>query len=218
MRAKSVVTDQQHGKSFARMARYKYAGVCHQLGRFAPGGLDGLCLGVIVAYNTSHPEQEVPMNRKLHNSMLAFSSTGLVLLAGLMAAVSETNDAALAAPAAQARATSQPAAFPQARFQAAQAHASAISARSAALQARAQAFEARLERSASTADMLAETAAFTVEMATEAALSAAFEQATEQEAEEQPAENTQRTHVRRSRAALALPYFSFAQGLRRNRS
>lgn len=29
---------------------------------------------------------------------------------------------------------------------------------------------------------------------------------------------SQRRHLRRSRAALALPYFSFAQGLRRNRS
>jgi hypothetical protein len=158
------------------------------------------------------------MNRKLHNSMLAFSSTGLILLAGLMAAVSETNDAALVAPVAQAQATSRPAAFPQARIQAAQAHASAVSARSAALQTRAQAFEARLERSASAVDMLAETAAFTVEIATEAALIAAFEQAAGTEAMEQPADNTQTSHVRRSRAALALPYFSFAQGLRRNRS
>lgn len=159
------------------------------------------------------------MNHKLHNSMLAFSSTGLVLLAGLMAAVSGTNnDAALAAPVAQVQATSQPAAFHQARIQATQARASSIKARSAALEARAQAFEAQLERSASAADMLAETAAFTVEIATEAALIAAFEQAAGAEAVEQPTDNTQTSHVRRSRAALALPYFSFAQGLRRNRS
>ena len=32
------------------------------------------------------------------------------------------------------------------------------------------------------------------------------------------AETTQRRHLRHSRALLALPYFSFAQGLRRNRS
>jgi len=32
------------------------------------------------------------------------------------------------------------------------------------------------------------------------------------------AETSQRRHLRHSRALLALPYFSFAQGLRRNRS
>ena len=31
-------------------------------------------------------------------------------------------------------------------------------------------------------------------------------------------ETSQRRHLRHSRALLALPYFSFAQGLRRNRS
>jgi len=32
------------------------------------------------------------------------------------------------------------------------------------------------------------------------------------------ADASQRRHLRHSRAVLALPYFSFAQGLRRNRS
>ncbi len=37
-------------------------------------------------------------------------------------------------------------------------------------------------------------------------------------ADPSPTNATQRRHQRHSRALLALPYFSFAQGLRRNRS
>lgn len=153
------------------------------------------------------------MNRKLHNSMLAISSTGLVLLAGLMAAVSQPQD--VASTRAEATAAAPAVEYPRST----EAYAQAAAARAEALEARSEAFEARLEQSASTSEMLAETAAFTVETATEAALWTAFEELVEQQAEvDPPADDRTRSHVRRSRAALALPYFSFAQGLRQNRS
>lgn len=156
------------------------------------------------------------MNRKLHNSMLALSTTGLMLFAGVMAAVSGAPDPRSRVAVVQTQ--------PPAQVPPMETSTKAVQAHAAAIQARARAFEARIQRSASAAEMLAETAAFTARIATETALNialeqpAAFEQPAKQDADQDAADRQQRRHVHRSRAALALPYFSFAQGLRRNRS
>ena len=149
------------------------------------------------------------MNRKLHNSFLAFSATGLVMLVGLIAVVpgSQAPQPDLVAHAAQADAIAVRAAASE------PAHAQAV-----AIQARTGAVAARIQRSASTAELLAETAAFTAAIATEAALIAAFEPDADEVAAQARADRQHRRQVHRSRAALALPYFSFAQGLRHNRS
>lgn len=148
------------------------------------------------------------MNRHLHNAMLACSAAGLVLLTGLIAAVAappQLTQSASGAPA-PTHALVLPAATDTAQADA------------AAIQARARAFEARIAGSASAAEILAETAAFTAAIATETALVAAFDTAADDAAAQARADRQHRRQVRRSRAALALPYFSFAQGLRRNRS
>ena len=147
------------------------------------------------------------MNRKLHNSFLAFSATGLVMLAGLIAVVPGT-PAAQSGPVASAAQADAPA----------MRTAASQPAHAVAIQARVGAFEARIQHSTSAGELLAETAAFTAAIATEAALIAAFEPAADEVAAQARADRHHRRQVRSSRAALALPYFSFAQGLRHNRS
>ena len=144
------------------------------------------------------------MNRHLHNAMLGFSAAGLVLFTGLVAAVAAPQRAQ-SASVVQAHSITLPAA------------AATAQADATAIQARARAFEARLEASTSTAEILAETAAFTTAIATESALVAVFAQPADDAAQAR-VDRQHRRQVRRSRAALALPYFSFAQGLRHNRS
>jgi len=146
------------------------------------------------------------MYRHLHNSILALSATGLVLLAGLITA-------APAPHAAQSRAFAD-----AAGAEAAAMHAPTVEAHAAVIRGRGQAFDAGVERSASAAQLLAQTVAISAAIATETALIAAFQPAADAAAAKAAADRRHRHQVRRSRAALALPYFSFAQGLRHNRS
>jgi hypothetical protein len=159
------------------------------------------------------------MYRKVHNTMLAFSATGVLLLVGLMAGVPATQAPqplvrTVAIGPLVVQLTSPPTASAQAR--------------AASIETRAEALEAQIGASTSTADSIAHVVSFAAGVATETALLAAFADELDAAAatanvEEDRAgadddRQNQRRHVRRAREALALPYFSFAQGLRRNRS
>lgn len=144
------------------------------------------------------------MNRKLHNSMLAFSATGLTLVFALMAASpvlpgqDVSTPVALAAPAASLQEDSD-----------------AIDARVREIEARARQFESELEESASLGDTIASAVSFAAAVSKEAALSAAFEATNDETRQKQEAAREKRRHARKVRGTLAVPYFSFAQGLRR---
>jgi hypothetical protein len=155
------------------------------------------------------------MNRKLHNSMLAFSATGLMLLFGLMAASPVQTDQDATAPAALATAPAPMDAFGQDAAGQAATRAEAAEVQARRIESRVRQLEAGLDKSASLGDTIASAVAFAASVSTEAALNAAIE-ATDDEAEQQrAADNEQRRHARKVRGALAVPYFSFAQGLRR---
>ncbi|MEZ0470224.1 hypothetical protein [Luteimonas salinilitoris] len=135
------------------------------------------------------------MNRKLHNTILAFSVAGGMLLLGLMAAVPVPRAAQVAAGPTH----------------------SLPSARAEAIEARTRAFEAELERAGSANEMIALSSVFLAEIVTEAAVASAL-QRIEQDTTGEGATSTRATERKRGngrkRNALALPYFSFAQGLR----
>ncbi len=151
------------------------------------------------------------MNRKLHNSMLGLGATGLMLVFALMAAspVSPGQDAS--APLGFAASAS--AAVPTAV--AMQADADAIEASARDIEARARRFESELEGSDSLGDTIASAMSFAAAVSTEAALSAAFEATADEAEHKRAAAKEKRRHARQVRGALAVPYFSFAQGLRR---
>ncbi|MGH8030815.1 MAG: hypothetical protein ACREO8_00240 [Luteimonas sp.] len=164
------------------------------------------------------------MNRKLHNAFLAVTASGFLLVFGLMAA-GPSRPLALADSATPSpvidrdRIAARSAAAVDAGIRDAQAQARDIEAR---IQARAQAFEAEIDRTAGNAslgDTVASAMAFAAEISTEAALVTALQvldggndQIRQQRVDAAVIE--QRHHARRVRGALALPYFSFAQGLR----
>lgn len=152
------------------------------------------------------------MNRKLHNSLLALSATGLMLVFGLMAASPKLpagrdgDPSALQAPLAAiaSQRHAETAALAQ--------RADAVEAR---IEARAARLQAELDRSDSLGDTIASVTAFAAEVSTDAALGGVL-RAADEAAESSDADNEQRRHARRVRGALAVPYFSFAQGLRPN--
>ena len=158
------------------------------------------------------------MYRKVHNTMLAFSATGVLLLVGLMAGVPAQAPQPLVRTVAIGPLVLQ-----------LKSSAHSAQARTASIEARAKALEAQIGASKSTTDSLAHVVSFAAGVATETAFLAAFADeldataAATAGAEHDRAgaaddRQNQRRHVRRAREALALPYFSFAQGLRRNRS
>jgi hypothetical protein len=148
------------------------------------------------------------MNRKLHNSMLAFSATGLMLVFALLAA----SPLRSGQEGMQARTAAAVAAVDTAVH----ARADAAQARADEIEARAREFEARLDASGSLDDTIASALDFAAAVSTRAVLDAALDAADDdarQEQREQASEH--RRHARQVRGALAVPYFSFAQGLRR---
>lgn len=151
------------------------------------------------------------MNRKLHNSLMALSTTGLLLVVGLMAATPAVGPTAMATTDAPIHVV------PAVAVSRTDTIDSAIDARiESAIDARAKAFEEEFRNAGDARQAIAVTAAFVAETATEAALTAALAelQAKEPAAEvEAPARETSRKR-RSARSALALPYFSFARGLR----
>lgn len=154
------------------------------------------------------------MNRRLHNTSLAASASGVLLLCTLLLAMS-SQTGAFAAPSALTTAAIAAPAFATT--------ASRVDDRQQALEARleakASAFEARMARTADTAsvgDTVASVMAFAAEVTADAALVGAFGALADQDAtdDQDMIEAEQRRHARRARGALAVPYFSFAQGLR----
>jgi hypothetical protein len=143
------------------------------------------------------------MNRKLHNSLMALSSTGLLLVLGLMVAtpVETTRDTPPTATAAEVPADA-------ARLRRAE-------VRAAAMEARARAFEADVAAAADAGEALTLTAAFVAEAATAAAMAAAFDELPAAGAAPEATAPRRGTPRRSARSSLALPYFSFARGLRR---
>lgn len=157
------------------------------------------------------------MNRKLHNSLMALSTTGLLLVVGLMAATPVAGPADLYAGSAVALVDVD---VPTPAISETEVDAATrrIDARAAAIDARAHAFEEEFRNAGDAQHAIALTAGFIAETATEAAVAAALAElngeAHEAEADsEPPARETPRKR-RNARSALALPYFSFARGLR----
>ena len=140
------------------------------------------------------------MNRKLHNSMLAFSAAGVMLALTLMAAGP--------APSGQDA---------PATLAAVVVHAPGIDADAFErnIEARARQLEEDLDQGASLGDTIASVVSFAATVSTEAALGAAIEATTDQADARREAAREKRRHARQVRGALAVPYFSFAQGLRR---
>ena len=149
------------------------------------------------------------MNRKLHNSLMALSTTGLLLVVGLMAATPVAGPAMEAGSEAALVRVEAPA-----RADAVERHIEDRTA--AAIDARAKAFEEEFRNAGDAHEAIALTAAFVAETATEAALTAAFAEATARKTEPEAEMPARKAPRKRSgaRSALALPYFSFARGLR----
>ena len=157
------------------------------------------------------------MNRKLHNSLMALSTTGLLLVVGLMAATPAVGPAAMATTT-DASPTDVAPAVAVSRMDAIDStNDSELDARiEAAIDARAKAFETEFRNAGDAHQAIAATAAFVAETATEAALTAALAELQAKEpaaAAEVPARQTPRKR-RSARSSMALPYFSFARGLR----
>lgn len=151
------------------------------------------------------------MNRKLHNTFIALSTTGLLLVVGLMAAT----PAGVANPK-PAMQIVDAADNVDRRTDAIERRAEA---QNAAIEARARAFEAEFVQATDSGQAIAVTASFVAEVAAESALSAIFAEAeAASAADREAAKKTERSLQRKrrnARSALALPYFSFAHGLRR---
>lgn len=151
------------------------------------------------------------MTRKLHNTLLALSTTGLVLMAGLMAGTPLPS----AAPPADAYAdhAGNTTALPAVAMAPARAEAHA-----AAIEASALRYEAEMRKAEDPGEAIAMTATFIAGVATEAALAAALESiesaTSTDDAEPAQSERKSQRKRRTSRSAFATPYFSFARGLR----
>src|SRR5690606_41771787 len=83
------------------------------------------------------------------------------------------------------------------------------------IEARARQLEEDVDQSASLGDTIASVVSFAATVSTEAALGAAIEATSDQADARREAAREKRRHARQVRGALAVPYFSFAQGLRR---
>lgn len=151
------------------------------------------------------------MNRKLHNTLLALSTTGLVLVAGLLVSSpllpAVDQDAASDQSALRGVVSiTPPAAALQAR----------ALAHRAELEQRVHRFEVELGQVRDGGDAMSRTAGFVADIATTAAMAAAIASLeagadAAGAAQDDPAANPVR---RPARSAFATPYFSFAHGLR----
>ncbi|MDH5823196.1 hypothetical protein QFW77_09375 [Luteimonas sp. RD2P54] len=141
------------------------------------------------------------MNRKLHNTILAFSISSGFLMLGLMAAVP--------LPDGQAPRQAGAAMVPGATVPAG-------TASQRAIEARTLAYEADMARAADTGEMIALSSSFLAAVATEAALAAVLQDPRAAAPGERAAaaEPAPPRRANRRRSALAMPYFSFAHGLR----
>ncbi|TWI03738.1 hypothetical protein IP90_01553 [Luteimonas cucumeris] len=161
------------------------------------------------------------MNRKLHNTFSALSVTGVLMMAGLIAATPVPhNDPVVAQQIAtvadgNAKTFAGRAAGSQASDAAAKAAERTV-ARTQAIEAKAEALAARIDRSANLGELLGHVAGFTAEVTTEAALTAAVDELSRIEfnsgstTEIRLPSPAPTSKPRRSRPSLAMPYFSFA--------
>lgn len=130
------------------------------------------------------------MNRKLQHTFFALSAAGLMAMVGLVAATSGALTPAPQAVHPTLAATSPaPDADP--------------------FDTRIRAFEAELADAGSTRGVVGASTALAVELAVLAAFRGEASTAADAEAVDR-----ERRKSRRSRGAMAMPYFSFAQGLR----
>ena len=151
------------------------------------------------------------MNRKLHNSMFGLAATGLMLVFTLIAASPVLPGQDVSTPVALAA----PAPLAPGDADELQASAEAVEVHARNIEARARQLESELEDSASLGDTIASAMSFAAAVSAEAALSAAFDAASDEADQERAVAKEKRRHARQVRGALAVPYFSFAQGLRR---
>lgn len=163
------------------------------------------------------------MNRKLHNTILAFSVTGVMLFVGLVVA-----DPALERAQSPTLLPTVAAAQPASAARSAQARRSELDAAiESRIEARAKAFEAEMARTATASDALALTAGYLAATATEAALAAALAEVGKSRIEgdlaagvdeasaAEPAPSPASHKGSRARDVIAVPYFSFARGSHR---
>lgn len=163
------------------------------------------------------------MNRKLHNTILAFSVTGVMLFVGLVVAepALERTQAPILLPTVAA-------AQPAPAKRSAKARRSELEAAiESRFEARAKAFEAEMARTATASDALALTAGYLAATATEAALVAAFSEIGKSRIEgdlaagvddasaAEPAPSPESHRGSSARDVIAVPYFSFARGSHR---
>jgi hypothetical protein len=153
------------------------------------------------------------MNRKLHNTLLALSTTGLALVVGRMAATPTDSPAPRLAGSTGSLSGVVSIAPPTAAI------AARTQARTARLEAKTRRFEAGMHQVGDTGEALARTASFVADIATEAALAAAIANleavaSTDDETRTEPASTDRDPRRSRARNAFATPYFSFAHGLR----
>lgn len=155
------------------------------------------------------------MNRKLHNTILAFSVTGVMLFVGLV----------IAEPAHSLVDEATPAALQEAGIGTDNLPASPTAGLTGHDEAR-KAFEADIARAANTGEAIAIAAGYIAVTATETALAAAMEDL-ERRREERKAiadadterkEPATRRKASATRELIAVPYFSFARGSRGSRS
>lgn len=149
------------------------------------------------------------MNHKLHNTILALTVVGAVLVFGLIAASH--------APAPEPR----QAAGPSHRLHVPMRGLAADPG--PAIEARARSFEADMARAGSASEMLALTSAFIAATVIEATVQSMpdridevlYQEHRDEHAVSAEAPDPQESRRAGRRASLAMPYFSTAQGLRR---
>ena len=157
------------------------------------------------------------MNRKLHNTILAFSVTGMMLFIGLVVAEPALPQGA-PAPAEPPAIATQADDLDRVLDESLDA---LIEAR---IEARIQAFETELAQASGVGDSIALTAGLVANAATEVALLAVLGEANDggdRRASAGDAEARARPAAQRTastREQIAVPYFSFARGSRAGRS
>ncbi len=157
------------------------------------------------------------MNRKLHNTILAFSVTGVMLVVGLMAAqpVPPPMQGELSAPDAPAAAAPLVVVAQAPLDDAGIALAVAAEAAPLATRDARRRLEADLADAESFEQVIATTAGFVAAVAAEAAVAGALGEL-DAEAAAEVEETRRRNEASRKRSgvrsAIAVPYFSFARG------
>lgn len=149
------------------------------------------------------------MNRKLHNTIAAFSVTGVMFFAGLMAAQPIIPMVDASAPQ---RLTFTPGNLP---IQVTVTDPAAVNAR---VQSRVERFEDEVARAGSTSEAIALTAGFIATVAVDAAVAGALLESRQADAAEEAKASAKASAAARARAvrsSIAVPYFSFARGSQR---